>query len=153
MVRFFGGVLSSLMGCFPLSAMALGFSPLEQEEKMWGDRSVCEWICRATRGAILLTVRVHWEWSPVGVRYWNTKRQGFLPECEGFSLNSVYGSRVEDFLRILCQGVGVFACSAKKSSRIRSKTVKFAFMSRGKSSQYKHRSWNFIIYCRKLKHP
>jgi hypothetical protein len=29
MVRFFGGVLSSLMGCFPLSAMALGFSPLE----------------------------------------------------------------------------------------------------------------------------
>jgi hypothetical protein len=30
MVRFFGGVLPSLMGCFPLSAMALGFSPLEQ---------------------------------------------------------------------------------------------------------------------------
>jgi hypothetical protein len=30
MVCFFGGVLSSLMGCFPLSAMALGFSPLEQ---------------------------------------------------------------------------------------------------------------------------
>jgi hypothetical protein len=30
MVRFFGGVLSSLMGCFPLSTMALGFSPLEQ---------------------------------------------------------------------------------------------------------------------------
>jgi hypothetical protein len=30
MVRIFGGVLSSLMGCFPLSAMALGFSPLEQ---------------------------------------------------------------------------------------------------------------------------
>jgi hypothetical protein len=28
----------------------------------------------------------------------------FLPECEGFSLNSVYGSRIEDFLRILCQG-------------------------------------------------
>jgi hypothetical protein len=25
MVRFFGGVLSSLMGCFPLSDMALGF--------------------------------------------------------------------------------------------------------------------------------
>jgi hypothetical protein len=30
MVRFFGGVLPSMMGCFPLSAMALGFSPLEQ---------------------------------------------------------------------------------------------------------------------------
>jgi hypothetical protein len=50
MVRFFGGVLSSLMGCFPLSTMALGFSPLEKGEKMWGDGSVCEWICRATRG-------------------------------------------------------------------------------------------------------
>jgi hypothetical protein len=42
------------------------------------------------------------------------QRQGFLPECEGFSLNGVYGSRIEDFLRILCQGAGVFACSAKK---------------------------------------
>jgi hypothetical protein len=30
MVRFFGGVLSSLMGSFPLSAMALGFSLLER---------------------------------------------------------------------------------------------------------------------------
>jgi hypothetical protein len=47
------------------------------------------------------------------VGYWNTKRQGFLIECEGFSLNSAYGSRIEDFLRILCQGAGVFACSAK----------------------------------------
>jgi hypothetical protein len=47
------------------------------------------------------------------VHYWNTKRQGFLSECEGFSLNSVYGFRIEDFLRILCQGAGVFACSAK----------------------------------------
>jgi hypothetical protein len=27
-------VLLSLMGCFPLSAMALGFFPLEQGEKM-----------------------------------------------------------------------------------------------------------------------
>jgi hypothetical protein len=30
----FGGVLSSLMGSFPLSTMALRFSPLEREEKM-----------------------------------------------------------------------------------------------------------------------
>jgi hypothetical protein len=30
MVRFFDGVLSFLIGCFPLSAMALGFSPVEQ---------------------------------------------------------------------------------------------------------------------------
>jgi hypothetical protein len=34
MVRFFGGALLSLMGCFPLSAMALGFSTLERGEKM-----------------------------------------------------------------------------------------------------------------------
>jgi hypothetical protein len=32
MVRFFGGVLSSLMGCLPLS-MALGFSLLEQGKR------------------------------------------------------------------------------------------------------------------------
>jgi hypothetical protein len=62
----------------------------------------------------------------VGVRYWNTKRHGFLPEHEGFSLNSVYGSRIEDFLWILCQRAGVFACSAKikfpnslKNSKVR----------------------------------
>jgi hypothetical protein len=30
MVRFFGEVLPSLMGFFPLSAMVLGFSPVEQ---------------------------------------------------------------------------------------------------------------------------
>jgi hypothetical protein len=39
--------------------------------------------------------------------------QGFLPECEGFSLNSANGSRIEDFLRILRQGVVVFAYSAR----------------------------------------
>jgi hypothetical protein len=33
MVRFFGGVLSSLMGCLPLSAIALGFSLLERERR------------------------------------------------------------------------------------------------------------------------
>jgi hypothetical protein len=52
-------------------------------EKMWSDRWVCEWICRASQRAILLTERAHWEWWLVGVRYWNTKRQGFSPECEG----------------------------------------------------------------------
>jgi hypothetical protein len=31
MVRCFGGMLSSLMGSFPLSAMALGFSLLERK--------------------------------------------------------------------------------------------------------------------------
>jgi hypothetical protein len=33
MVRFFGGVLPTLMGCFPLFATTLGFSPLEQERR------------------------------------------------------------------------------------------------------------------------
>jgi hypothetical protein len=33
MVRFFDGALLSLIGCFPLSAMAW-FFPLEQGEKM-----------------------------------------------------------------------------------------------------------------------
>jgi hypothetical protein len=37
MVHFFDGVMSSLMGCFPLSAMSLGFSPLDQggEDVNW----------------------------------------------------------------------------------------------------------------------
>jgi hypothetical protein len=38
---------------------------------------------------------------------------GFSSQCEGFSLNSVYGSRTEDFLRILRQGAVVFAYSAQ----------------------------------------
>jgi hypothetical protein len=33
MVRFFGRALLSLIGCFPLSAMALGFFPLEKQEE------------------------------------------------------------------------------------------------------------------------
>jgi hypothetical protein len=33
-----------------------------------------------------------------GMHYWNTKRHGFPSECKWFSLNSVYGSRIEDFL-------------------------------------------------------
>jgi hypothetical protein len=65
---------------------------------------------------------------------------GFSSRMRGFSLNSVYGSRIEDFLRIWCQGAGVFACSAKIKFRIRLKTVKFASTSRRESSQYKHRS-------------
>jgi hypothetical protein len=55
----------------------------------------------------------------------NTKRQGFLPECEGFSLNSVYGSRTEDFLRIFVpRGQEFLRVQLRKSSRIRSKNSK-----------------------------
>jgi hypothetical protein len=47
------------------------------------------------------------------VRYWNTKRQGFLPECEGFSLKVLMDSRIEDFLRVLRQGASTFMYSAQ----------------------------------------
>jgi hypothetical protein len=36
------------------------------------------------------------------VRYWNTKRQGFPPEYEGFSLNSAYGLPSQGFFCGLC---------------------------------------------------
>jgi hypothetical protein len=89
-----------LDGMLSVVCHGLGVFSSGARRKMWGDGGVCEWICTASQGAILLTERAHWEWWLVGVRYWNTKRQGFLPECKGFSLNSVYGSRIEDFLRI-----------------------------------------------------
>jgi hypothetical protein len=31
------------------------------------------------------------------VRYWNTKRQGFPPKCEGFSFYSAYGLPNREF--------------------------------------------------------
>jgi hypothetical protein len=153
MVRFFGGVLSSLMGSFPLSAMALGFSPLEREEKMWSDGGVCEWICRASQRAILLTERAHWEWWLVGVRYWNTKRQGFLPECEGFSLNSVYGSRIEDFLRILRQGAVVFACSAQVKFPNAFENSEVRIYKQKGIITIQAQKLKFFIYCRKPSIP
>jgi hypothetical protein len=39
---------------------------------------------QSTRGAILLAVRAHWECNWLACINGNTKRQGFLPECEGF---------------------------------------------------------------------
>jgi hypothetical protein len=153
MVLFFGGVLSPLIGCFPLSAMALGFSPLSRGEKMWSDGRVYEWICRAPRWAILLTVRAHWEWWLVGVHYWNTKQQGFLPECEGFSFNSVYGSWFEDFLRILLHGAVAFTYSSQvevpnsfESSKVRS--CKQEGIIRIQAWKLK-----FFIFCRKSSIP
>jgi hypothetical protein len=51
-----------------LSAMALGIFPLEKQDlRTWNDGSVCEWVCRAPRGAILLAVRAHREWWLAGV--------------------------------------------------------------------------------------
>jgi hypothetical protein len=111
-VRFFGGALASSIGFFPLSAIALGFFPLEQEEKTWGDGGVCEWICRHP-GAILLDMRTHWEWWLDGVLWWNTKWQGFLSECEGFFIEQCSWLPSEDFLWILCQETRSCTCSAK----------------------------------------
>jgi hypothetical protein len=138
---------------FPCPPWPWGFLLWSRGEKMWSDGRVCKWICRASRGAILLTMRAHWEWWLVGVRYWNTKRQGFHPECEGFSLNSVYGSWIEDFLWILRQGAVVFAFSAQ---------VKFpnAFEN-GEVRIYKQegiitiqaRKLKFFIYCRNSSIP
>jgi hypothetical protein len=82
MVRFFGGVLSSLVGCLPLSAMALGFSLLERGRR-------CEVMdeCADLQGiqrAILLTERA------LGVMTgWRTlleyqAARFFLPNVKGF---------------------------------------------------------------------
>jgi hypothetical protein len=48
------------------------------------------------------------------VRYWNTKRQGFLPECEGFSLNSVYGSELKIFCGICVKGQALYSAKVTK---------------------------------------
>jgi hypothetical protein len=120
MVRFFGGVLSSLMGCFPLSAMALGFL-------LWSRGRRCEVMevyasgFAGYQGAILLTVRVHWEWWLVGVRYWNTKRQGFLPECEGFHWIVFMVPELKIFCGFCAKGQEFLRVRLRESSRIRSK--------------------------------
>jgi hypothetical protein len=50
------------------------------------------------------------------VHYWNTKRQGFLPECEGFSL--------EQCLRIADSGIFCGVCAkGHPFSRVRLKLV------------------------------
>jgi hypothetical protein len=77
---------------------------------------------------------------------------GFSPECEGFSLNSVYGSRIKDFLRILCQGAVVLHIRLRESSRICLKTVKFASTSRRESSQY-NTEIKILYLLPKAKHP
>jgi hypothetical protein len=43
----------------------------------------------------------------------NTKRQGFLPECEGFLIEQGSWFPNKDFLWILCQGTRVCAYSAR----------------------------------------
>jgi hypothetical protein len=111
MVHFFGGVMSSLMGCFPLSAIALGFSPVEQ----WRRCEVMEVYASGFAGYpvgyfIECIGSDDWLACVIGI----PSDRVLFPNTKGFSLNSACGSRIEDFLRILCQGAGVFACLAKR---------------------------------------
>jgi hypothetical protein len=151
MVRFFG-VLSSLAGCLPLS-MALGFSLLEQGRR-------CEVMEECASG---------FAGHPRGLFYWLRERIGsddwlacvigipsgrvFLPNAKGFHWTVLMDSRIEDFLRVLCQGAFIFTCSAR---------AKFpnAFK-KNKARSCKHKgistiqAWKlkFFIYCRRSNIP
>jgi hypothetical protein len=113
MVRFFDGALPSLMGCFPLSAMALGFFSSGTGGKMWGDGSVCEWICRAPRGLF------YWLWERIRSDDWLACIIGipnsrvFSPNAKGFhwTVFMVPGFRI--FYGFCAKGQEFFACSAK----------------------------------------
>jgi hypothetical protein len=107
-------VLSSLMGCLPLSAMALGFSLLERGRR-------CEVMDECASGFV---------GRPRGLFYWLRESIGsddwlayviripsgrfFLPNAKGFRWTVLMDSRTQDFLRILRQGALVFAYSAQE---------------------------------------
>jgi hypothetical protein len=82
MVRCFGGMLSSLMGSFPLSAMALGFSLLERK---------CEVMEEYASGfAGYPGGLFYWLWECVGSDDWLVCVIGipsgrvFFPNAKGF---------------------------------------------------------------------
>jgi hypothetical protein len=68
---------------------------------------------QGTRGAILLAVEC------IGSDDWlacidgDTKRRGFFPECEGFSIEQCSWLPNKDFLWVLRQGAKVCAYSAR----------------------------------------
>jgi hypothetical protein len=66
------------------------------------------------------------------VRYWNTKRQGFSPECEGFSLNSAYGFPNRGFSAGFCAKGHLF-------SRVRLKQSSQMRLRRDKARRCKHK--------------
>jgi hypothetical protein len=72
---------------------------------------------------------------------------GFSPKCEGFSLNSVYGSRIEDFLRILCQEAVVFAYSAKIKFPSSSKNGEVRIYKQKGIITVQAQKLKFFIYC------
>jgi hypothetical protein len=67
----------------------------------------------------------------------NTKRQGFLPECEGFFIEQCSWLLNEDFLRILRQGTRVCVCSARIKVLECVQNSKVRMTNRRKSSQHK----------------
>jgi hypothetical protein len=90
MVRFFGGALFSLMGCFPLSAMALGFF-LWNREKRFEVMEVYVSGFAERQGGYFIRCE-----SALGVMSgWRTlmgipNGKVFSPNAKGFLLNSVH---------------------------------------------------------------
>jgi hypothetical protein len=77
----------------------------------------------------------------------------FLPNAKGFSLNSAYGSRIEDFLRILRQGALIFTYSARvKFPNAFGKTKVRSCKQEGIITT---QAWKlkFFIYCRRSNIP
>jgi hypothetical protein len=75
------------------------------------------------------------------------------PECEGFSLNSVYGSRIEDFMWILRQGTIVFAYSARVKVPNSLETVKNAECKQKGIITIQAWKLKFFIYCQRSSIP
>jgi hypothetical protein len=106
MVRFFGGVLLSSIGFFPLSAMALGFFCLWRSRER--RREVLEVYASGFaehQGGYFISCE-----STLGVMTgWRTlmgipNNRVFSPNVKGFSLNSVHGYRMRIFCGFYAKG-------------------------------------------------
>jgi hypothetical protein len=106
MVRFFGGVLLSSIGFFPLSAMALGFFCLWRSRER--RREVLEVYASGFaehQGGYFISCE-----STLGVMTgWRTlmgipNNRVFSPNAKGFSLNSVHGYRMRIFCGFYAKG-------------------------------------------------
>jgi hypothetical protein len=154
MVRFFGGMMFSSTGCFPLSAMALGVF-------LWR---------RRTRGREVMEVYVNGFAEHKGgyfiscesasgvITGWRAlmgipNSGGFFPNAKGSSIEQCSWLPNKDFLRILRQGAGVCVYSA------RVKVPECVQKSEGPYAQIKgnHHKTNakikFHIYCRNSNIP
>jgi hypothetical protein len=147
MVRFFGGVLSSLMGWFPLSAMALGFSPLEQGENMWSDGRVCEWICRAPRRLFYwLKERTRsddWLAYVIGI----PNGRFFFPNAKGFHWTVFMVPELKIFCGFCAKGQEFLRVRLRKGSRIHSKNSKVRIRKHKGIITKQAQKLKFFIYC------